>query len=108
MNYADQTPAEQPRWVPGARLKAALCGHLGQIEEGRKWINRLLALDPGLTIARFKRSAFGDSTAGFAFNKYGSRPPFLSTERSAFMLILRTYEFLKISLASDTAFKFGR
>lgn len=41
----------------GARLKAALCGHLGQIEEGRKWINRLLALDPGLTIARFNAIA---------------------------------------------------
>jgi adenylate cyclase len=53
MECADRSAAEEPRWVPAVRLKAALCGYLGRTEEGRRWINRLLELHPGLTIASF-------------------------------------------------------
>ena len=53
MDYTDQAMAEQPRWVPGVRLKAAMCGHLGLIEEAHKWVTRHLELDPSMTITRF-------------------------------------------------------
>jgi hypothetical protein len=33
------------------------CAHLGQIEEARDWLRRLLELRPELTIAGYKASA---------------------------------------------------
>jgi len=32
----------------------ASCAHLGRIEEARAWLNRLIELQPGLTIAKYK------------------------------------------------------
>jgi adenylate cyclase len=49
--WADRTLRESPDFVAGLRLKGALCGLLGQREEGRDIIRRLLALNPDATVA---------------------------------------------------------
>ena len=46
----DDALREQPRFHASFRVKVALCGLLGQSEEGRDWLVRLLDLQPGLTI----------------------------------------------------------
>jgi hypothetical protein len=53
MVWADRSLGEQPRFTPALRLKAALCGHLEQIESGKIWVIRMLELTPGFTIAKF-------------------------------------------------------
>jgi adenylate cyclase len=53
MVWADRSLGEQPRFTPALRVKAALCGHLGQIESGKIWVIRMLELTPGFTIAKF-------------------------------------------------------
>ena len=37
------------------RTKAALCGLLGRIDEGRQWVARLLAAEPDWTVSRARR-----------------------------------------------------
>jgi len=32
-------------------LKVVLCGHLGRLEEGQRWVRRMLELYPGLSVA---------------------------------------------------------
>jgi adenylate cyclase len=53
--WADRTVHEAPYFIPGLRTKAALCGMLGQPEEGQKYIQRLLAVTPDATIAVLRR-----------------------------------------------------
>jgi len=57
MEWADQSLREQERFVPSIRYRAALCGHLGRVEEGREWLRRLLDVRPGLTVAMYMREA---------------------------------------------------
>jgi adenylate cyclase len=40
--------------APVLRIKAAICGLLGRIDEGREWVARLLALDPQMTLSRMR------------------------------------------------------
>ena len=53
MRWVDRSLGEQSRFVPAVRLKVALCGHLGLVEEGQRWLGRLRELHPALTIAEF-------------------------------------------------------
>jgi len=53
MYWADEALYERPEGVPAIRLKAISCGLLGRIEEGKKWLARLLQLTPGATVNRF-------------------------------------------------------
>jgi hypothetical protein len=52
-----QTLAAQPHYRLAMRIKAVCCVYLDRIEEARDWLQRLLELQPGLTIARLKASA---------------------------------------------------
>jgi tetratricopeptide (TPR) repeat protein len=53
MGWADEALHERPEAVSSVRLKAILCGLLGRIEEGKKWLGRLLQLTPDATITQF-------------------------------------------------------
>jgi hypothetical protein len=53
MEWVDRALGEQPGHFVAIRSKVALCGHLGRIEEGRKWVSRLRELLPTFTIASF-------------------------------------------------------
>ncbi len=53
MKWVDRSLREQETFFISVRYKVALCGLLGQPEEGRKWLRRLLELRPGFTIATF-------------------------------------------------------
>ncbi len=55
--WADRTLAAQPHYRLAMRIKVVCCVYLSRIEEARDWLQRLLELQPGLTIARFKISA---------------------------------------------------
>jgi adenylate cyclase len=57
IEWADQSLREQERFVPSIRYRAALCGLLGRVEEGRDWLRRLVDARPGLTIATYMREA---------------------------------------------------
>jgi hypothetical protein len=46
-----QSRGEQP--LPALRVKVALCGYLGQVDEGNRWLGRLRELNRGLTAAGF-------------------------------------------------------
>jgi adenylate cyclase len=54
--WADRSLREQPRYSIAIRIKMVSFAHLGRIEEARYWLKRLLKLQPGLTIARWKAS----------------------------------------------------
>ena len=56
MKWTDRALGEQPRFPPAVRLRVALCGHLGRLEERHRWLQRMLDLDTGLTIASFQAS----------------------------------------------------
>jgi len=56
MKWTDGALGEQPRFPPAVRLKVALCGHLGRLDERNRWLQRMLDLDTGLTIASFQAS----------------------------------------------------
>ena len=45
---------EQPRATAVVAFKAAACGHLGRIEEGRECVRRYRELAPGKTVAAEK------------------------------------------------------
>jgi len=54
MDRVDQGLREQPRHYALFHIKVALCGHLGRIEEGREWVERLRAVQPGFTVTALK------------------------------------------------------
>jgi tetratricopeptide (TPR) repeat protein len=54
--WADRSLREQPRYSVAIRIKMVALAHLGRIEEAGSWLKRLLELQPGLTIARWKAS----------------------------------------------------
>jgi adenylate cyclase len=53
IELVDRGLLEQPRAVPLLRIKVALCGYLGRLEESKKSLQRLLEIYPGLTVARW-------------------------------------------------------
>jgi TolB-like protein/class 3 adenylate cyclase/tetratricopeptide (TPR) repeat protein len=54
MEWADNTLHEVQHYTPGIRIKIALCACLGLIDEARQWLDRLLELQPDLTLAEMK------------------------------------------------------
>ena len=57
IEWADRGLYEQPRMVPAMRVKVAAYAHLGHLDEARAELNRLLAIDPQLTIAGYRAFA---------------------------------------------------
>jgi TolB-like protein/class 3 adenylate cyclase len=55
IEWADRSLREQPRYTVAIRMKVVLCAHMGHIDEARTWLGRLLLVQPGLTIAKYKR-----------------------------------------------------
>jgi adenylate cyclase len=51
VEWADRALQEQPRATAVVAFKAAACGHLGRVEEGRECVRRLRELRPGRTVA---------------------------------------------------------
>jgi tetratricopeptide (TPR) repeat protein len=48
--WIDRALRAAPNYMPGMRLKAALCGLLKQAEEGRKWVSRMIEINPDTTL----------------------------------------------------------
>ena len=59
MEWVDRSLGEQTGFAPALYLKVALCGHLGQLEEGQRWVGRVPQLYPELTVATL--AAFADA-----------------------------------------------
>jgi adenylate cyclase len=57
LEWAEQSLRELPNFAPTIRTMVVSCAHLGRIAEARAWLERLLELQPGLTIAKVKASA---------------------------------------------------
>jgi hypothetical protein len=55
IEWADRALHEQPRATAVVAYKAAACGYLGRVEEGRDCVRRLRELRPGSTVASGKR-----------------------------------------------------
>jgi TolB-like protein len=54
MDWADRSLHDRPGHHSAIRVKVAVCGYLGRVEEGREWVRRLLEANPAMTIAGFK------------------------------------------------------
>jgi adenylate cyclase len=57
IEWADRALHDQPRHVPPMRVKVVALAHLGQLDEARAELDRLLAIDPKLTIAGYRAYA---------------------------------------------------
>jgi tetratricopeptide (TPR) repeat protein len=55
--WAERSLRELPRFTTAIRVKVVSCAHLGRLTEAREWLERLLELQPGLTIAGYKTRA---------------------------------------------------
>jgi hypothetical protein len=51
MEWVDSALRDEPRYIASFRIKVALCGLLGRGNEGRQWLERLMDLQPGLSVA---------------------------------------------------------
>ena len=49
--WCDKTLHEAADHPPALRMKAATCGLLGRLDEGRVWVQRLLAVNPEATVS---------------------------------------------------------
>jgi adenylate cyclase len=56
IEWSDRTSHAQPRYVPAMRIKLVCLAHLGRTEDTNDWLKRVLAVQPGLTIAEWKAS----------------------------------------------------
>ena len=56
IEWADRTLLAQPRAIVAMRVKLVCLAHLGRTADARDWLTRVLALQPGLTIAAWKAS----------------------------------------------------
>jgi adenylate cyclase len=56
IGWAERSLRELPNFAPTIRSMVVCCAHLGRIAEARGWLERLLALQPGLTIAKVRAS----------------------------------------------------
>jgi hypothetical protein len=45
---------ERPDFPPALRMKAAICGLLGRLEEGQAWVKRLLTVIPDTTVCSLR------------------------------------------------------
>jgi TolB-like protein len=54
IEWADRSLAAQPDYRSALRIKIVSLAQLGQIEEARDWLGRLLELEPGFTISSYK------------------------------------------------------
>jgi adenylate cyclase len=54
IEWADRALHVQPRSITAIRVKIVANAHLGRLDEARAILGRLLALDPGLTITRYR------------------------------------------------------
>ena len=73
---ADKALKARPMYPPALRLKVATCGLLGRIEEGRAYVQRLLAVHPEYSLAwicEFWRPLMQRSPTAFANYVEGSR-----------------------------------
>ena len=52
--WCDKTLREAPDHPPALRYKAAICGLLGRLDEGRVWVERLLAVNPDTTVSSMR------------------------------------------------------
>jgi tetratricopeptide (TPR) repeat protein len=62
IEWADRTLRDQPRAATAIWIKIAASAHLGRLDEARADLGRLLAIDPRLTISRY-RALLGPATA---------------------------------------------
>ena len=53
--WCDRTLREATGFPPALRMKVALSGLLGQAEEGPKWVQRLLAVNPDASVSSLRR-----------------------------------------------------
>jgi adenylate cyclase len=56
IEWAERSLRELPHFPPTIRTMVVCCAHVGRITEARAWLDRLLALQPGLTIAKIRAS----------------------------------------------------
>ena len=56
IEWADRALQSQPRYIVALRYKLVCLGHLGRTEETEDYLKRVLALQPGFTITRWKAS----------------------------------------------------
>ena len=54
--WADRSLREQPRYSIAIRMKVVSFAQLGCLDMARRWLKRLLEIQPGLTIAGWKAS----------------------------------------------------
>jgi len=52
--WASRALSDQPRLTNALRVKIVANAHLGRLDEARTDVNRMLVLDPGLTITRYR------------------------------------------------------
>ena len=57
IEWADRALHDQPRLANAMRVKVVALAHLGQLDEARAELSRLLAIDPKLTIAGYRAYA---------------------------------------------------
>jgi tetratricopeptide (TPR) repeat protein len=62
---ADRALHDQPRVNPARRIKIAAHAHLRRLDEARTELGRLLAIQPGATIAHFRANAARSAAPGF-------------------------------------------
>ena len=54
IEWADRALHGQARFVTAMRVKTVACAHLGRLDEARAELGRVLAIDPQLTITRYR------------------------------------------------------
>jgi TolB-like protein len=57
--WADVSLREQPRYLLAIRVKVVSCAELGRMDEARHWLGRMLDINPGSTIAEYRKLAAG-------------------------------------------------
>jgi adenylate cyclase len=57
IEWADRALRDQPRLANAMRVKVVELAHLGRLDQSRAELSRLLAIDPKLTIARYRAYA---------------------------------------------------
>ena len=56
IEWADRTLHAQPRYIPAMRIKLVCLAYLGRSDDTNDWLKRVLAVQPGLTIAAWQAS----------------------------------------------------
>jgi adenylate cyclase len=59
VEWADRSLRDLPQFIPAIRCKVVACVQLGLIEEARRVAERMMALMPGATIAKWEESMVG-------------------------------------------------